>query len=113
MGTDRGQGIDSYREACPPLSSYSGLAPQAGKKIAERGMSVREAERLVDRQKQTPDQANERRALQFNKIPRITQQLSTHLGTQVRINIGKKKGKIEIEFDNIKDLERVVGKIIG
>ena len=84
-----------------------------GKKIAEKGMSVREVEKLVDSQKQTKDVAKERRALQFNKIPRITQQLSTHLETQVKINIGKKKGKIEIEFDDIRELERVVGKIIG
>ena len=84
-----------------------------GKKIAEKGMSVREAERLVDSKKQNKDAASERKALQFNKIPRITQQLSTHLETQVKINIGKKKGKIEIEFDNIRELERVVGKIIG
>jgi ParB family chromosome partitioning protein len=86
---------------------------KTGKKIAEKGMSVREVEKLVDSQKQTLDTTNERKALQFNKIPRITEQLSTHLETQVRINIGKKKGKIEIEFDNIKELERVVGKIIG
>ena len=84
-----------------------------GKKIAEKGMSVREVERLVDNKKQNKDAASERKALQFNKIPRITQQLSTHLETQVKINIGKKKGKIEIEFDNIRELERVVGKIIG
>jgi len=86
---------------------------KTGKKIAKKGMSVREVERLVDSQKQTTDTKNERKALQFNKIPRITQQLSTHLETQVRINIGKKKGKIEIEFDNVRELERVVGKIIG
>ncbi len=84
-----------------------------GKKIAEKGMSVREAERLVDSKKQNKDAASERKALQFNKIPRIIQQLSTHLETQVKINIGKKKGKIEIGFDNIRELERVVGKIIG
>lgn len=84
-----------------------------GKKIAEKGMSVREVEKLVDSKKQTQDGTNVRKALQFNKIPRITQQLSDHLETQVRINIGKKKGKIEIVFDNIKELERVVRKIIG
>lgn len=84
-----------------------------GKKIAEKGMSVREVEKLVDRQKQKQDTTNERKALQFNKIPRITQQLSNHLETQVRINIGKKKGKIEIEFEDIRELERVVRKIIG
>lgn len=86
---------------------------KTGKKIAKKGMSVREVEKLVDSQKQTPDTTKERKALQFNKIPRITEQLSTHLETQVRINIGKKKGKIEIGFDNIRELERVVGKIIG
>ena len=86
---------------------------KTGKKIAKKGMSVREVEKLVDSQRQTSDATKERKALQFNKIPRITQQLSTHLETQVRINVGKKKGKIEIEFDNIRELERVVGKIIG
>ena len=86
---------------------------KTGKKIAEKGMSVREVEKLVDSQKQILDPTPGRKALQFNKIPRITEQLSTHLETQVRINIGKRRGKIEIEFDNIKDLERVVGKIIG
>jgi len=86
---------------------------KTGKKIAEKGMSVREVEKLVDSHKQTPDAKKERKALEFNKLPRITQQLSSHLQTQVKINIGKKKGKIEIEFDNIKELERVVGKIIG
>lgn len=84
-----------------------------GKKIAEKGMSVREVEKLVESQKQSQDGLKEKKALQFNKIPGITQQLSRHLEAQVRINIGKKKGKIEIEFDNIRDLERVVGKIIG
>jgi len=84
-----------------------------GKKIAEKGMSVREVEKLVDSKKQAQDGTNVRKALQFNKIPRITQQLSDHLETQVRINIGKKKGKIEIGFDNIKELERVVRKIVG
>ena len=86
---------------------------KTGKKIAEKGMSVREVEKLVDSQKQILDPTPGMKALQFNKIPRITEQLSTHLETQVRINIGKKKGKIEIEFDDIKELERVVGKIIG
>lgn len=86
---------------------------KTGKKIAKKGMSVREVEKLVDGLKQTPDTTKERKALQFNKIPRITEQLSAHLETQVRINIGKKKGKIEIGFDNIRELERVVGKIIG
>ncbi len=84
-----------------------------GKKIAEKGMSVREVEKLVDSKKQAQDGTNVRKALQFNKIPRITQQLSDHLETLVRINIGKKKGKIEIDFDNIKELERVVRKIVG
>ncbi|MCJ7665254.1 MAG: ParB/RepB/Spo0J family partition protein [Actinobacteria bacterium] len=84
-----------------------------GKKIAKKGMSVREAERLVENEKQSKDGTKNNKALQFKKIPIIIKQLSDHLETPVRINIGKRKGKIEIEFDNIRDLERVVGKIIG
>ena len=31
----------------------------------------------------------------------------------VKINMGKRKGKIDIEFGTLRDLERIVGKIIG
>jgi ParB family chromosome partitioning protein len=83
------------------------------KKAADRGMSVREVESLVEKQKQEKGGSSRRNTLQFTKVPRITEQLSQYLDSPVRISIGKKKGKIDIEFGTIRDLERIVGKIIG
>lgn len=82
-------------------------------KVAEKGMSVREVENLVDRQKQKNDNPDRKETLQFSRIPKITEKLSKYLDSPVKIIMGKKKGKIDIEITTIADLERVVGKIIG
>jgi len=83
------------------------------KKAAEKGMSVREVENLAEKKKQQSGAESKSKALQFSKIPRISDQLSQYLESPVKINMGKKKGKIDIEFGTLKDLERIVGKIIG
>jgi ParB family chromosome partitioning protein len=41
------------------------------------------------------------------KLKEISQQLSDHLDTRVRVELGKQKGKIVIEFATIEDLERL------
>jgi len=82
-------------------------------KAAAMGLSVRDVERLVNLQKEQTDKKAEKKALQFSKLSKITDQLSGHLNSPVKVIVGKKKGKIEIEFSTIKDLERVVGKIVG
>jgi ParB family chromosome partitioning protein len=83
------------------------------KKAAEKGMSVREVENMVEKIKQENGTASRTKTLQFSKIPRISEQLAQYLDSPVKINMGKKKGKIDIEFGTLKDLERIVGKIIG
>ena len=83
------------------------------KKVADKGMSVREVENLVDRQKQKNNDPDRKETLQFARIPNITEKLSRYLDSPVKITMGKKKGKIDIEITTIADLERVVGKIIG
>ena len=86
---------------------------KVAKKAADLGISVRDVERLVTLQKEKTDSGRIKKTLQFSKIPKITGQLSDHLDSPVKIIIGKKKGKIEIEFGTIGDLERVVRKIVG
>ena len=83
------------------------------KRVAQKGMSVREAEGLVEKQKQAKAGSGRRKTLQFSKIPKISGQLSEYLESPVKITMGKKKGRIDIEFGTIRDLERIVGKIIG
>lgn len=85
---------------------------KVAKKAAAMGLSVRDVERLVNLHKEQTDRKASKKALQFSKLPKITEQLSGHLNSPVKIIIGKKKGKIEIEFGTIKDLERVVRKIV-
>jgi ParB family chromosome partitioning protein len=41
------------------------------------------------------------------KIKQISDQLSDQLDTRVNIELGKKKGKIVIEFAAMEDLERI------
>lgn len=86
---------------------------KVAKKAAARGLSVRDVERLVNLEKEQQDSRTAKITLQFSKIPKITEQLSNRLNSPVKIIIGKKKGKIEIEFGTIRDLERVVRKIVG
>lgn len=83
------------------------------KKVDEKGMSVREVENLVDRQKQKNDKPGRKETMQFARIPKITEKLSRYLDSPVKITMSKKKGKIDIEITTIADLERVVRKIIG
>jgi ParB family chromosome partitioning protein len=83
------------------------------KKAAERGMSVREVENQVEKKKQQSGTSSKSKSLQFSKIPKISEQLTQYLESPVKINMGKKKGKIDIEFGTLRDLERIVGKIIG
>ena len=85
---------------------------KVAKKAATMGLSVRDVEKLANPQKEQTDRKAAKKALQISKLPKITEQLSGHLNSPVKIIIGKKKGKIEIEFDTIQDLERVVRKIV-
>jgi ParB family chromosome partitioning protein len=41
------------------------------------------------------------------KLKQISEELSDHLDTRVSVELGKKKGKIVIEFATIEDLERI------
>jgi ParB family chromosome partitioning protein len=41
------------------------------------------------------------------KLKQISEELSDHLDTRVSVELGKKKGKIMIEFATIEDLERI------
>jgi ParB family chromosome partitioning protein len=83
------------------------------KKAAERGMSVREVENQVEKKKQQSSTSGKSKTMQFSKIPKISEQLTQYLDSPVKINMGKRKGKIDIEFGTLRDLERIVGKIIG
>jgi hypothetical protein len=67
----------------------------------------------VEKEKKGDSPSSTGKTVQFSKIPKILEQLCRYLDSPVSINMGKKKGRIDIEFSTLADLERIVGKIIG
>jgi len=80
--------------------------------IVKNDLSVREVERIVSKGKKPQGEAKAKKILQFSKLPQISNQLSDYLGVPVKVTMSKKKGKIVVEFGSVKDLERIVSKIV-
>jgi ParB family chromosome partitioning protein len=86
----------------------------AGRIVAE-GLSVRAAEEAVTlhhRDSPTkPKSHQQRKPIQAPGLQDLAGRLSDRFDTRVRVDLGKRKGKITIEFGSVDDLERIVGMI--
>jgi ParB family chromosome partitioning protein len=81
-------------------------------KIVAEGLTVRAVEEIVaSGSTKVKGGSVKRGKIIAPKIKDISEQLSDHLDTRVNVELGKKKGKIVIEFATIEDLERI-SKII-
>jgi ParB family chromosome partitioning protein len=80
--------------------------------IIKNDLSVREAERIAERKVKQDTGEKAEKILQFSKAPEISRELSDFLNAPVKVTMSKKKGKIVIEFGTVKDLERIVEKIV-
>ncbi|PIU28932.1 MAG: chromosome partitioning protein ParB [Candidatus Hydromicrobium americanum] len=80
--------------------------------IVKNGLSVRDVERIAVKKREPAVDKEAKKVLQFSKLPEISQRMSEYLSAPVKITMGRKKGKIVIEFGSIRDLERIVGKIV-
>ena len=85
-------------------------------KIVMEGLSVREAENLV--QQRTHDQPEKHQAKKISKVSRDTQRLqeemSGHLGTSVEIKPGNKgAGKLVISYANHDQLDALLNRLKG
>jgi len=95
------------------------LAIEEGKRIkvanliVKEGLSVRDVERIASRKIERSRERKSRKVEQLSKLPEISIRMTEYLNAPVKIIMGRKKGKIIIEFGSIKDLERVAGKIFG
>ena len=92
--------------------------PAAQERVAQRvvaeGLSVRAVEELVTLGETGRDGEPGRRRKSRLVAPEaqdLADQLSDHLETRVRVDLGKAKGKITIEFATIDDLDRIVAVI--
>jgi ParB family chromosome partitioning protein len=79
---------------------------QICQRIIQKGLSVRQAEQITGgfRSRKRSAKRNETAA----EIRAIEEKLQHALGTKVRIQHGTKRGKIEIEYYSLDDLERVL-----
>ncbi|WP_328389642.1 ParB/RepB/Spo0J family partition protein [Nocardia sp. NBC_00416] len=81
-------------------------------RIVAEGLSVRSTEesvKLANREQEPPKPpAPKRPPIHSPGLQDVAEKLSTSFDTQVSVSLGKRKGKIVVEFGNVADLERIV-----
>ncbi|MGW4118486.1 ParB/RepB/Spo0J family partition protein [Nocardia sp. NPDC004711] len=81
-------------------------------RIVAEGMSVRATEEAVTLANRNPDAvtppAPKRKPIQMPGLQDVAERLSESFDTRVTVSLGKRKGKITVEFGSIDDLERIV-----
>jgi ParB family transcriptional regulator, chromosome partitioning protein len=90
--------------------------PASQERLAERvvaeGLSVRAVEELVTVGEPADRQRRPRHPkMVAPKVKDLADRLSDHFDTRVRVELGRAKGKVVIEFATIDDLERIVALI--
>lgn len=86
-------------------------------RIAQEGLSVRETEDLVRRYRaMSGSPSKEARGGAGGRPPLATEaqrRLADHLQTRVRVEVGKRKGKIVLDFSSLEELERLLTALLG
>lgn len=78
---------------------------EAAQKIANLGLSVRQAELLCKNMSKEPVPKQEEPILKVDYVKECEKSLSKHLGRGVKIVNGKRKGRFELEFYGEEDLQ--------
>jgi ParB family chromosome partitioning protein len=80
-------------------------------RIVAEGLSVRateEAVTLANRTDPTTPSAPRRKPIHMPGLQDVAEKLSTAFDTRVTVSLGKRKGKIVVEFGSVEDLQRIV-----
>ncbi|GAB11721.1 chromosome partitioning protein ParB [Gordonia araii NBRC 100433] len=111
-------GVLSAGHARALLSLEGGSAAQEAlaARIVAEGLSVRATEEAVTLANRgdaldpsTP--SAKRKQMVMPGLQDVAEKLSDRLDTRVTVSLGKRKGKIVVEFGSVEDLERIVGEI--
>ena len=81
-------------------------------RIVAEGLSVRateEAVTLARSEKPAKPKAKPRKPLHAPGLQELAERMSDKFDTRVKVDLGKRKGRIVVEFGSIDDLERIVG----
>ncbi|GFG73770.1 ParB/RepB/Spo0J family partition protein [Mycobacterium botniense] len=111
-------GILSAGHARALLSLEAG--PEAQEELAARivaeGLSVRateEAVMLANRGGASTPTPPRRKPIQMPGLQDVAERLSAALDTRVTVSLGKRKGRIVVEFGSVDDLQRIVDLVNG
>ena len=85
---------------------------EAAQKIANLGLSVRQAELLCKNMSKEQPEKKEPAAFQVDYVRECEKSLSKHLGRGVRIVTGKRKGRFELEFYGQDDLQTLLDALM-
>ena len=80
-------------------------------RIVAEGLSVRateEAVTLANRDTPATPSAPRRKPIHMPGLQDVAERLSTAFDTRVTVSLGKRKGKIVVEFGSVEDLQRIV-----
>lgn len=82
----------------------------AGRIVAE-GLSVRATEEVVTlsrSERPAPQKQPAKKSMQAPGLQGLAERLSDKFDTRVRVDFGRRKGRIVVEFGSVEDLERIV-----
>ncbi len=84
-------------------------------RVAAEGLSVRQVEEIVRNYQPHTATATRTRTTEGSDpiVTEVEEILSEQLATRVQVMLGKRKGKIVVEFGSKEDLDRIVSEIIG
>ncbi len=83
----------------------------AARRAVDRGLTVRQIEELARTDDAAPAQPD--REPRKRRHPDLEESLTDHLGTDVRIEAGRGRGRIVISFGSRDDLHRIVELLLG
>jgi ParB family chromosome partitioning protein len=91
----------------------SEIQDRLAQRVVAEGLSVRALEEIVTASPDTKSRTARRPGGKIHspKLADLAGRLSDRFDTRVRVDLGRVKGKITIEFATIEDLERIVGMI--
>ena len=88
-------------------------AVHVARRCAEEGWSVRQIEDAVRARSQPQPVRSNITSVRPAAIIELETRLSEHLGTRVKIDYGKRGGKVTVRFGSLDDLERIYRKFYG
>jgi ParB family chromosome partitioning protein len=106
-------GVLSAGHARALLSLEDSFAQEAlAARIVAEGLSVRATEEVVTLSRTEPDQPTPKppapRPMRAPGLEKLAENLSDAFDTRVKVELGRRKGRIVVEFGSIDDLERIV-----